>query len=636
MLARFGRGSGSSVDLLLGHWVWVVPMLLVVAALSLRQSDFYPPAEDEYYSMFNAGWVLDGPYSPGEIIDSLTRNSPNHTPLYFLLLSLWGQLTTTDILLARILSLLIALMSLSMLYRLSRDLMAPVAGNLAIIIFSSLAFLNYYNAFARMSTLLMLLSAIVLWLYLRITHQLKAVKRSDYLLLGAAVYGLMNTFILAVSFLAMIGIYHLSVAPKNRRWFGTAATVVIALLLFSPWITVIFPGGLERATGYIDWEGLNGIEAIRTWLTMSTNAQAYLLALSVVGIGLGVWRKRTRLKPWMLLFVPFLLTLAVIAQLTVYVSADTMRYHLPGLIPFVLFVVAGIYALYRVRKWLGIAVLLWIVAGLTFQQTARWYAWLGGRAFTYSREPVHVISRLARQEQPPPAILGFDFDDFWLEWPSYTGYSQGEHYFGSHGIELRTPSDLTEFKDYARRFAIVEPWIWVSYRSTKIDDGESAAVMALMQELNYQQCETLEITAQTLIIKYSRSILDCAPPQLLGNYSTDLIDLKFYGAELNRENLAVVFNDSWNSRGEISSKNYGLSYQLINSDYGNVAQVDLPLAHEGELRQFSIDIADTPAGSFQLMAILYDRQTGERFNWSNNMGYVPDMLLLAEIIVHES
>ena len=50
--------SDTVVDRLLSHWAWVVPMLLVVAALSLRQSDLYPPAEDEFYSMHNAGWLL--------------------------------------------------------------------------------------------------------------------------------------------------------------------------------------------------------------------------------------------------------------------------------------------------------------------------------------------------------------------------------------------------------------------------------------------------------------------------------------------------------------------------------------------------------------------------------------------------
>ena len=633
MLSRLGRQSESYVDQFLGHWVWVVAILLAVAALSLRQSDFFPPAEDEYYSMFNAGWLLDGPYSPGEIMDSLARNSPNHTPLYFILLGLWGQLTATDILLARIMSLLIALLGLAMMYRLARDLLAPVAGNLAIIILSSLAFLNYYVAFARMYTLLMLLSAIVLWIYLRITHHLEVVKRSDYLALGAAVFGLINTFVFGTVLLFTIGVYHLLVVPKDRRWFTISGTVAIAVLLFTPWLSVVVTDGLERATGFVDWVSLDGSEAVRAWLTMSVNAADYLLALSIGGIGLGIWRQKATFQPWMLLFVPYVLTLALIAQFTHYVSADTMRYHLPGLIPFVLFAAAGIYALYRVRRWLGIAVLLWIVAGMAFQQSARWYTWLGGRVFTYSRKPVHVISRLAAQEQSPPAILGFNFDSFWLDWSTSIGYPQGEHYFGSHDIELRTPSDLTEFEDNARRFVIVEPLVWVAYQSTEVDAGTSAAIAALMRELNYQRCETTEITAQTIIIKYSWRALDCSPPQLLGSYETDLIEYHFYGAALTPDNASIEFNDRWTARQEIPPKTYFMSMQVFNSDGERIAQVDPPLVHEGSLRRFSIDISEVPAGDYQLVAILYHTHSGERFNWLNNTSYVPAMLYLAEIVI---
>lgn len=635
MLLRVGHLSDTFIDRLLGHWVWVVPVLLVVAALSLRQSDLHPPAEDEFYSMSNAGWLLGGPYSPYEILDSLARNSPNHTPLYFLVLSLWGQLTTTDILLARMLSLLIALLSAAMVYRLARDLLAPVAGNLAIIIFSSLAFLNYYIAFARMYTMLALMSAIVLWLYLRITHQLVAVRRSDYLALGAAIFGLLSTFVFGAVLLVTIGVYHLIVAHKDRRWLMTSGAALIALLLFTPWLSVVVTDGLQRATGYVDWESLNGLEAMRAWLEMSLNNEFLLLALTIGGIAIGMMRKQASFQPWMLLFIPYSLTLAVIAQFTHYISLDTMRYHVPGLIPFVLFAAAGIYGLYCLRRWLGLSVLLWVMAGVTFQGTARWYDWLGGRVFTYSREPVHAIARLAGREQTPPAILGYQFDNFWLDYPGAMDYSQGEHYFESRDIAIRTPADIEAFEDAARRFAVVEPWIWLAYRPNRVDAAEAAVLIELMGELNYQHCEIAEIKPQTLVIKYSWSTLGCAPPQLLGSYESDLIDYEFYGAALNSDSSNVAFSDRWIARQEIPRKTYGTSVQLVNDDWDKVAQVDLPLTHEGKVRRFTVDVSDVSAGHYRLVTILYDRQSGERFHWLNNPGYVHDMLLLAEIEIED-
>ena len=41
--------------------------------------------------MYNAGFLVNGPYTPFDVIESLFENSPNHTPGYFLLLNLWGK-----------------------------------------------------------------------------------------------------------------------------------------------------------------------------------------------------------------------------------------------------------------------------------------------------------------------------------------------------------------------------------------------------------------------------------------------------------------------------------------------------------------------------------------------------------------
>ena len=66
------RARASAV---LSHWLWALPVLLIVSALALRQIDAYPPAADEFYSMFNTGYLAATPYSPLEIVESLQRQS---------------------------------------------------------------------------------------------------------------------------------------------------------------------------------------------------------------------------------------------------------------------------------------------------------------------------------------------------------------------------------------------------------------------------------------------------------------------------------------------------------------------------------------------------------------------------------
>ena len=134
---------------IMSHWGWAVPILLIVAALSIRQIDLYPPTLDEFYSMNNAGWLVNSPYSPIDIIQSLQKNSPNHTPGYFMLLSLSiGQShhirccpgtsfddfhrcllslaisTTYDFVLGRVLTICTGLLSLAMVYRLAIQILS--------------------------------------------------------------------------------------------------------------------------------------------------------------------------------------------------------------------------------------------------------------------------------------------------------------------------------------------------------------------------------------------------------------------------------------------------------------------------------------------------------------------------------
>ena len=131
--------DGDKVDTF-SHWLWVIPVILVAAGLSLSQIDLYSPSRDEFNSKVHAGFLGDGPYSPAQIIASIRSYSPDHTPGYYLALSLWGNLTNYDVAIARSLTVLTALLSLAITYRLARDFVAPTAGLIAVVIVASKPF----------------------------------------------------------------------------------------------------------------------------------------------------------------------------------------------------------------------------------------------------------------------------------------------------------------------------------------------------------------------------------------------------------------------------------------------------------------------------------------------------------------
>ena len=631
-----GHSPKYVANLVLSHWFGAVVILLAVAALGAYHSDLYPPSTDEYYSMHNAGWTSGAVFSPIEVLQSLRQNSPNHSPLYFLILSLWGQVIVPDIVLARILSILFALLGLSMIYRLARDFIGSVAGTFALLLACSNAFYNYYIIYARMYTLLVFLSALVLWLYLRIVDKEAGARRRDFLALVAAVYCMANTFLFSATFLLMLGVYHIIVALKARTGPGSKspgqnATVIVALAFFSPWLLIVFPDAYPQT---LSWgrDHLNSNEALAAWLTVNLNGEMLLLFLSIFGVLLGLLLKTIRFRTWLLMSLLYVLILALIAHYTTFVAADTMRHHLSGWVPLLLTIVAGLYALYGIHWLLSLLVLLFLIAGFQFQQSAQWEEILGGHILSYRREPFHLISREALQEEYPPLLIGYKTDSRGLYWKyKINNESLGYLYFDRRNLELIMPNALDKLQKDVRHHAIVEPYVWVFYLDRRFDEADADQLAAVMTTLNYESCDIRAIGFGSTLDKFAWDALNCAPPRIRSSHQNEFLDYQFYGAEVNPDKDRVTFVDRWGSEADSDLSYLNMSIQLISEDWNNVAQVDLPLVNPDQLRQLTIDISNVPPGRYQLMAIVYNNQTGKRSNWLNNGGNTPGMLALAEL-----
>ncbi len=599
----------------------------------MRQIDLYPPTTDEFFSMFNSGWVINHPYSPTEVIQSLQDNSPNHTPGYFLLLSAWGNLTTFDVAIARVLTIFCALLALSIAYRLVRDFVAPVAGLFAVIIVASNAFYNFYIPHSRMYPLLLFLAGVVLWLYLRIFYRLQSPKLADYVALCVAVYLLVNTHALSATFLISLGVYHLIVVPKNSSWWKVSASVIVAAFLFSPYIMVLISGGIDRSI--IDWldQSAGGWQAVGSWLTVSSNNQLLLLLLSMAGLALGVWQKRLAIQPYLLLAIVYILVLGIFAQITPFIAVSGMRHQLPGWLALVLVNAAGLYAFYLSRRWLAILLLVWVVAGLFFQMTADWNQFIAGRAHAFSEPVWHVISRTLSERDDGNPVIGYGVPTYRISHPRHVGYSQREYFFDQNGIDLHVINESIALDSFIQGIAITVPEYWVIYQTGDIEEDRASEILAIASAWRYAACETIEAGVNTVLERYRWQTLGCEPrPEAVSN-KNELIDYKFYAAQVDSSAARVFFVDEWSARTEDSFDEFNMSYQLISPDWDNLAQLDLPLVHEGQIRQFSIDVSGVPQGSYQLMAVLYDKLSGRQVTWTDNVANPPELLLLAEILL---
>ena len=649
---------------ILGHWLWALPILLIVAALALRQVDLYAPTADEFFSMNNSGWLVNGPYSPIDlypptvdefhsmnnsgwlvngayspidVMQSLQRYSPNHTPGYFILLSIWGNLIAYDIALARIFTIFTGLLSLSIAYRLARDFVAPVAGLFALIVMSSNTFYNYYVPFVRFYPLLVFTSGVILWLYLRIMFRAKSPKALDYFTLFAAVFALENTHVFCAAFLVALGIYHLLFAPKNRRWLRVTATAVAAFAIFLPVLINMTNGIIESISKKFLSNSIDGMTALGAWINLMLNEQPGLLIIVIAGLLLVFGYKTIPPTPvrmfYLLLTVIFLLILTLMAEYSGFIRAVEMRYHLVNMLPFMLSVAAGIYSLYSFRRWLGLLALLWIAAGVGFQIDGDWRNFAAGKLSSVPLPPWPAMSREALRAEQKPQLIGYRLRPGMLGRTGKIGYSQKHHYFDRHGIELKLFSVAEAFGSYIRSYAIALPSVWIVYQTSAAAPHEIARLQTTLDGLNYQLCDTRNIAVDTVILQYAWKTLNCQPPQLLANHQTTAIDYQFYGAALHAADSKLYFSDQWTARTDDDLSGFQMSYQLISADWSNVAQLDLPLVHEGQTRLFSIDISDVPTGQYRLMAILYDKRPGQRQNWLNNTGDLPNMLTLTDIAI---
>ena len=626
------RPPKPNLDAALSHWGWAVPILLLAAALSLPQIELYPPTPDEFFSMLNTGWLVNGPYSPADVIASLRLNSPDQTPGYFILLSIWGSLSAYDLALGRVLTIFTALLALAMIYRAARDFIAPLGGLLALIVAISSAFFNFYYAHTRMYPLFVFAAAAVLWCYLRMMHRQQAVKTRDYLALSSATFALISIHAFSVTFLLALGIYHLLIAPKNARWRRVSAAILAAGLLFAPYLLVLAAeiGDVVESKAPA---AADGIRAAQAWLVVTFNSQPLLLLISAAGLALGARQKKIALRRWLALPPLFLLVIALLAQLTPLIAEKTMRYQLDGWLPFLLFTAAGLYALHCFRRWLCLLALLWVIAGLVFQNSADWGQYLSGRDKAFPVPPTQVISRLALQSETPPLLIAYRYFSVALDRPRGIGLPQRDYYFGRHGIPLKVFDELARFEEFMAWQALTEPLIWVFYQTSKTNAQQADEFDAMMNQLHYQPCETIAVGVDTVIVQYFWKTFGCQPaPPPHAAYQTANIDYAFYGAVLDSAAAKLVFSDRWTARDAGELADYKLSHQLLTAEWDKVAQLDLHLAHPGQPRQLSIDLADVPAGTYRLMAILYDEQSGTKAAWLNASDPA-DMLTLTEITI---
>ena len=621
----------------LSNWRWAIPVLLIVAALSMRKIDCCPPATDEYTSMWHAGWLVNGPYTPLDVIESLQRYSPDHTPGYFITLSIWGNLTSYELASGRLLSILAGLLALAIAYRLARDFIAPEAAFFVIVILASNAFYNFYYAHTRMYTLFVLMAGSVLWLYLRSLEQTRPLKARDCFALGAASLYFLSLHLFSVVFMLPLGLYHLLFAQKNRRWLAITLTGIITSSLAAPWLLIAFSRGISAGSLEVTEQAGGTWDNLSATLAVFGNGQALLLAVAIAAVFLAALVGRVLPKSILLLGAIHILLIVVLSATApeLFTTNSGFRYLLPALLIFALILAAAVYRLFRFWQPFAVLLALWIVFGLHFQATATWQPFIGGIEKTFLYPPWQKISRMT-SSPPPPLIITFkiNFEKWSFSWNRrITSYPQRLHYFGTKAIVMTSTEELPATKSTVANNAVNQERIWILYDRRDLIEGEYDGLLKIMDGFDYDLCETINVGAHWSILDFYWDNLDCEDLELISEPRTSNTKHKFYDARLSRDGSQLSIVDSWSATAEFESDYFATSYQLLSEDWDNVAQLDLPMVHEGLTRRFSLGTSDLPPGAYRLMLIVYDTRTGKAADWIDNPGSVPSMFELSRFAV---
>ena len=631
-LARLTAGLGSRAlsESLLGHWAWAALMILAAAALALPQIDKYPMDVDAQKSFFFAGFTSEGSYDIQDVLYHSRQRNPDQLPLFDVLLFVWGRLAGHSLAVATLPAVFCGLLSLAMVYRLARDHVAPVAGTFAALILLSNAFYAFYYTQVRYYTLVVFLSALVIWLYLRIAHLRRSPRFRDYLALTLACLAAITTHAFGFLLYALLPAYHLLAVRKDRRWWLIAAAALVALLLASPLLIVLARDGISFAQSGHGPRRDDLAEILAAWLYVFGNGSPLLLALSAVGAALGWRMKLVRANPFWLLFPLLLLSIAAMSEATRVVSTGQMRYFLVGAPLVASFAASGLYALVRWRRWLALLALLWVMAGLHFLATADWNALIQVRYNSFREPPWHLVSRRMRQTGENLLVMEFDLQMDRLGQPRSGHKPLRDVYFRDHDLRIvsLSPEDIGDFARPREWRALS---FWVLVQTLTSDAAAIAAIEAEMRSYDYEACQTTNFPNETVLVTYRWTGLDCVPPRLSDFYSTDIGVLAMAGADLDDAGEQLTVTGRWQPQRDFDYETHNLAFQLLDGDWRNWAQRDVMLRHEGQLRNFHIDVSAVPPGSYRLMAVVYNQATGDRYTWHDNDGWIPEMQPLAEV-----
>ena len=307
------------------------------------------------------------PNSLPEILASIEFHSSDHGPLYFVLMRFWQDLVGQDLLTYRLLSVFFGLLTLVSVYRIALTTRDRDTALDAALLAAFLAFFIYFIHEARMYSLLPMLAAIVVWMYWKVVSSAGHVHWWQWLSLAVSSAAIIYVHYFGIIVMGAIGLYHLLLAPKDKRWFGVCLAMMAAGALFLPWLPVALDGVTTHDVPTSD--NLSLIESVFAMCRVYTNGLPLIVPAAVVAILLKFKQLGRSHKYVLFLAAAMFLLMLVANEVTPVIIARRFRYTIVLAIPWTCAVAIGL-SLLPWRRLLRLPLLIvWIVSFFVYTST---------------------------------------------------------------------------------------------------------------------------------------------------------------------------------------------------------------------------------------------------------------------------
>lgn len=592
-------------------WLLIPPLLLLtwLGAHNLNADLLWL---DEYFSVGNVGGILRVPYNPAEVWWSVSQYSPQHPPAYFMLLSGWVALTGWTVFAMRALSLLAAVLTVALTYRLGADWLSPRAGLYAAFILSVSALFVYYAHELRMYTFMALLTVWTLWVYRRVLQPERQPKRWEWIGLFIGAVALIWTHYVSVVVVAAVGLYHLLLAPKNKRWLWVSLVLGAACLTFLAWLNVLLVGArfinVESDTGTAVLGPLGVLELTSYLFTGGMVALLLPLVFTLPQL-----RRRGGRDLWFFMLAILGFTLLMNA-ITPMINVNRARYliHLWPLLALLAGLALTVLERCRIRFLSPALLIAWLGFGLSSTLNPAFLGELDGLRYVAISPPLREIIREANR-------IGDD-EDLLISF-SRERYLLNEVKFGP----------VAEF--YLRDLRI--PSQWITLPDERPPDEIAADIRgAVGTRLDVWLAYEPVLSVETLLPyreALAASYILCDTPVMRSDFNIEHYGLAAFGCLGESDAQTATFGDGiilrevrlastgdellvaagWSVGDSVPPETYSVSFKLWNAAGDFVTQADYGLRASGFGWQLGkLPVSAVPAGEYTLTATVYDWRSG--------------------------